>query len=129
MIAVRLFFFSMVAVSGLASAAGLPRVGAAAPNGEPGLFLFREPVEGFRNDWRGVRVNGHETGQADVFISGEGKTAIFVGVLSINCENGKSFWLTANDQYYSSPQQELEKETAVVPGKVINNAVKVFCGR
>jgi hypothetical protein len=57
--------------------------------------LYREPVEMYWNDWFGTLIN-NESDQADVAIVAEGKTSDFTGVISMNCENGLYFWLTAS---------------------------------
>jgi hypothetical protein len=80
--------------------------------------LLYEQLEGvYGNAWSGMRVSGDGYGQTDVHIRGEGKTAMFDGILSINCEDpAGSYWLT-ND----------EATNNTVPLHAIVNARRFFC--
>lgn len=102
------------------SATENPKPGQRAAEG--GIYLYREPVEMYWNDWRGVAVNHLTTGQAEVYIEGVGKTAQFEGVLSINCSNGMNYWAAVGriDEGYA-------QEPSAVPDLVIKRAVKIFC--
>ena len=93
------------------------------PVAEGGLFLYREPIEIYWNDWRGVLVTRPFTNQAEVAIIGEGKTVDFASILSINCVNGKNFWRTEALDF----EDKIQKP--VIPKPVIQNAVKLFCRR
>lgn len=105
-----------------------PKVGSAT-NG--GIFLYREPVEMYWNDWFSYplmdRRNLPSNDQVESLIKGEGKTAVFYGVLSINCNNGKYFWKGIP----SDAGDALNKSNInnVVPDQVINNAITLFCKR
>ena len=84
-----------------------------------GKFLYSEPVEGiYSNNWHGVALNDGN-GQAVVYINGEGKTVDFYGILSVNCENSNSYWISAKNF-------EVE-DSSVVPQKVVMGAAFLFC--
>ncbi len=46
------------------------------------VFLYREPVEIYWNDWTGIKLLGDKA-----YISGQGKTVQFDGVVSLNCQS------------------------------------------
>lgn len=116
-----------VLVAAAAPAAAEYKVGAKA---EGGTFLFREPVEIYWNNWFGFPImtaSAAATRQARVMVVGEGKTADFLGQLSINCGNGKFFWQGAT-QFGDA----LASESAIqdlVPTQVVGNARRLFCAR
>ena len=95
-----------------------------------GVFLYREPVDKmYWNDWIAfplmAKTRIPTSDQARATVIGEGKTATFIGSLSINCENGKHFWESAG-----SGREFLTKENqaeGIVPQSVVLNAVKLFC--
>ena len=111
----------------IAADATTPKVGA---NVDGGIFLFREPLEVYWNDWVGfplMQKRSSVTGQARLTVTGEGKTASFVGTLSINCENRKYFWETAaNGIENLSPSNE-KRINEIVPRQVVNNATRLLC--
>lgn len=120
-------FTMALLASPFVSHATQPKVGASV---EGGIFLYREVVEAYWNDWIGFPVmtkTAAETHQARVTVVGEGKTATFIGNLSINCENGKHFWESAGSgsEFLSNEKQANE----IVPRPVINNAIKLLCKR
>lgn len=87
-----------------------------------GVFLFEEKVEIYANLWSGIAINDRvEAGQAEVLIRAEGKTADFYGILSINCENTESFWISAVNF------GETVDASEVVPKNVVTNASFWFC--
>jgi hypothetical protein len=69
-----------------------PPVGSASGGG---FFLYREPVEQYWNDWTAFPLLDlaelPASGQVRITITGEGKTASFIGNLSLNCANGRFF--------------------------------------
>lgn len=94
-----------------------------------GVFLYEEKVEIYWNEWWAHPLQSHETmkkyGQAELTITGEGKTVDFSGVISMNCNNGKYYWKTAtNFQTALSGEKDL---MAVVPDQVHKNVYKLFC--
>ena len=103
------------------------KIGAAS---EGGIYLFKERVERYWNDWRAYPLRSKRTmqeGQPELAIRGVGKTASFIGFLSINCENGKFYWRAAANFHKTIVK---EKEIAeAVPTQVISNATKLFCRR
>ncbi len=101
------------------------KIGAAS---EGGIYLFKERVERYWNDWRAYPLASKmKEGQPELAIRGEGKTTGFIGFLSINCENGKFYWLAAANYHKTIVK---EKEIAeIVPAQVISNATKLFCRR
>ncbi len=110
----------------LISYAVQPRVGSIV---DGGIFLHREAVEGGWDDWIAFPLMAKSdiptSGQARATIIGDGKTASFIGNLSINCENGKHFWESAGSfsEFLTSEEQADE----IVPDDVIKNAIRVFC--
>ena len=109
------------------SHAAKPTVGASI---EGGLFLYREPVEIFWNDWIGfpiMKTSAERTHQARMTVVGEGKTGEFIGNLSINCENGMHLWESAGkDLEFFSNEEQADQ---IVPRMVISNAVRLLCKR
>jgi hypothetical protein len=100
-----------------------PAVGSKTDRGR--TFLLREPVEMYWNDWSGVRVSDDGAGQVDVYIAGEGKTVVFDGVVSLNCESETEYyWRIAGDSGQALSEEEVD---AKVPPRVIVNARAIFC--
>ena len=114
----------LVFCSGLTSAA-TPELGA--PH-EGGLFLFREPVEIYWNDWvaypQGDRAATRA--QPQVTIKSEGKTSSFDGVLTINCATGKFDWKEVKNFSVAVPREADVRK--IVPVEVVKNATRLFCG-
>lgn len=114
----------LVAIS-FAAHAEKPKVGASI---EGGTFLYWEDVEVYWNKWIGfptMTESAPGTDQARITIVGEGKSADFIGNLSLNCENNKFFWRSAG----SFDEFLLNEKAAndIVPKQVIDNALKQFC--
>jgi hypothetical protein len=110
-----------------APAAAEYKVGAKAGGG---TYLFREPVEMYWNDWFGFPImtpSSAGTRQVRLTVVGEGKSADFVGQLSINCSNGKFFWEIAAQFGTALPSEKAIND--FVPGQVVSNARRLFCGR
>lgn len=85
-------------------------------------FLYEEKVEIYWNEWSGLAINDSaETSQAEILIRASGKTADFYGILSINCNNAKSFWISAVN--YGKPVEASQ----VVPQEVMMKASVSFC--
>lgn len=122
-----LIVLALPVISGV-SHADQPKIGSSV---DGGVFLYREPVEIYWNDWIAFPLMANTSiptsGQARVTVIGEGKTATFVGNLSINCENGKHYWESAGSgSEFLTGEQEVKK---IVPHSVVLNAVKLFCKR
>lgn len=106
--------------------AAQPTVGASV---DGGVFLYREPVEMYWNDWTAFPLMARKSiptsGQARATVIGEGKTTTFIGNISINCENGRHFWESAGSasEFLTSEQQA----EVIVPPTVVRNAVKLLC--
>ena len=110
----------------MSSQAAQPKLGAPV---DGGVFLYREPVEMYWNDWIAfplmAKTSIPTSGQARATVIGEGKTATFIGNLSINCENGKHYWESAasGSEFLAGEEQAEE----IVPKSVARNAVKLLC--
>ncbi|SDY33903.1 hypothetical protein SAMN05421644_15116 [Allochromatium warmingii] len=105
-----------------------PKIGASI-NG--GIFLYRDSIEMYWNDWLAFplmnKADIPTSSQARATIIGEGKTAAFIGNISINCENGQHFWESAgNGSEFLASEREAEE---IVPVQAIKNSVKLFCKR
>lgn len=92
------------------------------------VFLYEEPIEMYWNNWWAHPLSSDSQrkmlGQAELTITGEGKTVDFVGTLSMNCENGKYSWRgTENFQQRLNGREVVE----LVPRQVIKNVHKLFC--
>ena len=112
----------------IATPAAQPKVGASI---EGGIFLYGEAVEIYWNYWIGFPVmtkSAAETHQARVTVVGEGKTAMFIGNLSINCENGKHFWQSAGRDSSTFLSNEKQADE-IVPRPVVKNAIRLLCKR
>lgn len=110
----------------MSSHAAQPKLGAPF---DGGVFLYRESVEIYWNDWIAfplmAKTDIPTSSQARATVTGEGKSATFIGNLSINCESGKHFWESAgNGSEFLSNEEQAEK---IVPQSVVRNAVKLFC--
>lgn len=90
------------------------------------IFLHVEPIEGvYVNNWWGTAVGSADDGDVKVYISGEGKTVDFDGILSLNCESADGhFWKTASNFETPVKQNEMGE---ILPKKVLQNARKFFC--
>ncbi len=103
-----------------------PKVGSIV---DGGIFLHRESIEMYWDDWIAFPLMAKSdiptSGQARATIIGDGKTASFIGNLSINCENGKHFWESAGS--FSEFLTREEQADEIVPYDVITNAIRVFC--
>lgn len=94
-----------------------------------GVFIYREAVDMYWNDWVAYPLQDKKTlpsaGQVHLTIIGEGKTAVFIGNVSVNCKNGNYLWESASDS-----SEILADETDIksaVPFQVINNTIQLFC--
>ncbi len=86
------------------------------------VFLYREPVEIYWNDWKGKKLSGSQA-----YISGEGKTANFEGIVSLNCDSGSGYsWITASNSRQHLGMSETEV-SRVVPIQAISAAFTEFC--
>lgn len=94
-----------------------------------GVFLYREPVERYWNDWVAYPLMARErlptAGQAELSVRGQGKTADFNGTLSINCENGKHYWKGAENLGNALTEDAALEEA--VPAQAIASAARLFC--
>lgn len=86
------------------------------------IFLYREPIEIYWNDWTAFRLPNKK-----IYVSGQGTTVSFEGVLGLNCENGWGYiWRAAGN--YSNDRSMTDEETRkIVPPQVISAAFKEFC--
>lgn len=90
-------------------------------NGE--VFLYREPVEIYRNDWTGIRVSKDR-----VRISGQGKTVDFKGFLSLNCRGASGYsWITASNKLGQGNITTDAQISKIVPAQVTLAASEEFC--
>lgn len=90
-------------------------------NGE--VFLYREPVEIYWNDWTGIRVSKDR-----VRISAQGKTVDFKGVLSLNCRGASGYsWITANNKFGQGNITTDAQISKIVPVQVTLAASEEFC--
>ena len=96
-----------------------------------GVFLYREDVEIFWNDWIAYplteRSNLPTPSQLNMTIIGEGKTVDFIGNVSINCNNGRYFWRSAVNWKTYVTEEEVLAET--VPEEVILRSISLLCRR
>ena len=96
-----------------------------------GVFLYREDVEIFWNDWIAYplsdRSNLPTPYQLKMTIVGEGKTVGFIGNISINCENGRYFWRSAVNWDTYITDEEILAET--IPEEVILGSISLLCLR
>jgi len=92
--------------------------------GDGWITLFEEKVEQYGNSWSGKSVLV-ESGQADAYIKGVGKTVGFDGILSINCADGSGHYWKAASIWGKNAKANRIKET--VPHDVIVNARNSFC--
>ena len=88
--------------------------------------LLRVDLGGvYWDKWTGLPVVDKVRGKVDVHIKGEGKTAVFEGIVTIFCTNGGGFdWKTAT--FWGDPATEGDLK-AKVPKKVIERAREKFC--
>lgn len=124
---------SIVTLVALALICYLPSSYAAQPkigdSVDGGIFLYREQVERYWNEWVAYPLYGKDKTfrlkQARVTVIGEGKTATFIGNLSINCESGKYFWESAGSgSRFLTTEKEADE---IVPKRVIQSAAKLSC--
>src|SRR5688500_14522248 len=102
---------AMSAVAGTASAQSAEKV-----------HLYRMPVEIYWNDYFGQVL---EPGPSPtVWITGEGKTAGFDGIVSLNCENGLYSWKTFEGFWHGWGGEEGDPP---LPTQVMTVAFKKFC--
>lgn len=96
-----------------------------------GVFLYREDVEIFWNDWIAYplteRSNLPTPSQLNMTIIGEGKTVDFIGNVSINCNNGRYFWRSAVNWKTYVTDEEILAET--IPEEVILGSISLLCHR
>jgi hypothetical protein len=92
-----------------------------------GLFLYRQPVEQFWNDWTAVAVvpRSKTSDQAEIRITGEGKTVDFSGHLIIQCRSDQQTWKNASN--FRNAITKPADLSALVPLPVLKNARSVFC--
>lgn len=90
-----------------------------------GIFLYREPVEIYWNDWILHPYASTEGGANQGVISGNGKTSFFVGILSVNCSNLKSYWRSASNYNQFLPSEDAADK--IVPASALKNATNFIC--
>lgn len=99
----------------IAGTNGAPAVGA--PHND-GVYLCREPVEIYWNDWYAVPAGG---AAATLQVKAEGKTSGFEGTLKIDCTSGQVVWSDAND---GGMPVDVNQD---VPARVVTNAKSIAC--
>ena len=88
------------------------------------IFLYREKVEIYWNDWVGKALN-----HSKVYISGEGKTATFDGVIELNCDSSSGYsWITASTGYDNINTKESDLKN-IVPIQVVSAVFEEFCSK
>ena len=100
---------------------GAPSFGSLQDDGR--VFLCREPVEIYWNDWYGSKVDGNSN---SVKIVGEGKTSMFEGELRVDCNTNSAYWASASTGFGENPSEEDIREA--IPERVISNARRYVCG-
>ncbi|MCG7495227.1 hypothetical protein [Thalassobius sp. Cn5-15] len=90
-------------------------------------FLFKENIELFWNEWWGTLVGEKSTGTLTLVIEGEGKTVQLIGILYMNCSNGKASWELIKNWANGDPNDP--NAVNEVPTEVYSNANLVFCHR
>ncbi len=102
------------------------KIGSSHNNGQ---FLYEEKVELYWNDWSGHPLTSwkeiEKYHQAEITIRGEGKTVDFSGILSMNCKNGRHYWVTASN--FGGQISSVDKIEKLVPEQVIKNVYKLYC--
>jgi hypothetical protein len=94
-----------------------------------GVFLYRQSMEIYWTDWIAFPIMTETvpvSGQLELTLVADGKKS-FIGIISINCENGKYFWQIAKDglSVLTNDRQIAE----IVPRPAISNAIKFLCRR
>jgi len=87
------------------------------------IYLFQEPIEIYWNNWTGKSL--HED---KIYISGEGKTVNFDGILNLNCESESGYTWVAVNNFNEQISKEYEF-TDIVPIQVISATFEEFCNR
>ena len=94
-----------------------------------GVFVYREPVEKYFNDWIVYPLmdkrNLPSTYEIRLTIIGDGKTISFIGNVDIDCGSGRAYWLSGNNFYEILVSQTYIQ--SVVPVPVIKNSIRLFC--
>lgn len=118
----RFLFYSLFMVCMLFSAAhaATPQQGDKLKDGM--VFLYREKVEIYWNDWTAKQLSGSK-----IYIAGEGKTAGFEGIVSLNCDSASGYsWITASNDRRRLGISEAEIKEAV-PIQALSSAFTLFC--
>ncbi|MFN3701781.1 MAG: hypothetical protein ACK4VI_09735 [Alphaproteobacteria bacterium] len=85
------------------------------------IFIYSEPVEIYGNLWIGKSLH-----QSKVYISGQGKTVNFEGILDLNCDSlSNSSWTAASNFY--KPVFEEDDFSKIVPFQVMTGVFREFC--
>lgn len=93
------------------------------PDGEGGVFLFDEKVEGvYSNSWWGKPLGPIPNRMIEIKVTAEGKTAEFEGVLSLDCRMTSGHQWKATSNFRGSVNAD-----EIVPRDVPVNARKFFC--
>jgi len=93
------------------------------PDGEGGVFLFEEKVEGvYGNNRWGKPLGPIPDRFIKIKVTAEGKTAEFDGVLSLDCRMASGHRWTAASNFRGSVNAD-----EIVPREVPVNARKFFC--
>ncbi len=93
------------------------------PDGEGGVFLFEEKVEGvYGNNWWGKSLGPIPDRFIEIKVTAEGKTAEFEGVLSLDCRMASGHQWKAASNFRGSVNAD-----EIVPHDVPVNARKFFC--
>ena len=85
------------------------------------VYLYKEPIEMYWNDWKGKRLQRN-----DIYISGQGKTSDFHGIVHLNCDSGSGYsWVTASN-FNNNCLTEADFND-IVPIQALSVAFQKFC--
>lgn len=89
---------------------------------QDGIYLCREPVEMYWNDWYAIQLASRD----DKFeIRSDGKTSSFSGTLTIDCASGQTSWMNARN--FDEPIGTDQEISDIVPAQVLVNAKLQAC--
>lgn len=89
---------------------------------QDGVYLCREPVEMYWNDWYAIQPASPD---GTLEIKSDGKTSAFSGTLAIDCASDRTSWINARN--FDEPIGTDQEISDVVPAQVIVNAKRQAC--